>query len=170
MISPLAPISRPDTGVSLVHWVKKHIINLPPKAKPPLHNCVANSKSITERGDAIRHPAHRENSVARLVSCLLFHRCPPAIFLKISKVIVDSVEGCFFRLLSHIKQKIIKNLPSVTNRNTSPSVILESDLVRVEASSKHSIPCAIRGCLLLSSSMSVRCASSFCQRDLEATA
>lgn len=65
-------------------------------------------------------------TVASLIICLFFPRCPTAVFGRVWTVIVNAVEGVFWRrALPHIGYKVLKFLPTLTDPNSATAIIFK---------------------------------------------
>lgn len=78
-----------------------------------------------------------------LVSCLLCRVRPLAVLFAVVAVVVNAVNACPFRALTHIGFEVCELHPSFANGYTSPSVAGVFWQTRVCASANHSQPNAI---------------------------
>lgn len=82
---------------------------------------------------------------AAAVGCLFMLRCPAAIARLIITVVVDPINRGAFRPLTHIGKKVLKNLPSRSNGNAAPSIIVKRRVLGVATPISHRRPSAPSG-------------------------
>jgi len=90
------------------------------------------------------NPVVRDESVAPRIPSLLRTSGPATIFGEVPKRVVDPIERCSVRALTHIREKSIEHFPSIADGNTSPAVVLEILIVRVRTSGNHCLPRYVR--------------------------
>ncbi len=91
-----------------------------------------------------RHSIIRDHSIAAGVSILLRCRRPAAVFRAVISVVVNSVETMAWRWArSHVLKKCLERQPPFANDNPSPAITIESWVMSIVASLKHSGPHAI---------------------------
>jgi hypothetical protein len=80
------------------------------------------------------------------VVCLLLWSCPSAIAGLVITVNIYSVDAMFWAWLQpHILKEVIKIIPSLANRYSSPSIIMELGVIRITAPVFHTRPRFIFG-------------------------
>jgi hypothetical protein len=77
------------------------------------------------------------------IECLLFPSSPPAIFGRITCVVVYAVEGQARWWETHVFQKHRKLIPSFTDVDASTAIVFIGCIVGVHAASAHSLPYSI---------------------------
>lgn len=122
----------------------------PPNSESPAKYVVSYPKALSPSGDCQRLPAMgnelsspRRSWHSSVVS-LIGTRCPPAVFWGVRPVVVDSVNRCADRLISHVSVKINKRLaPRIADDNPAPAVIRVARVIGIGASLEHALPCPV---------------------------
>jgi hypothetical protein len=68
------------------------------------------------------------------ISALFRARGPSAVFLEVSKIVIDAVDGHSRRGLAHIGEEVFEDQPAITDGDSSPTVVFESLVLGIEAS------------------------------------
>jgi hypothetical protein len=84
----------------------------------------------------------------RTTVCLLRSGSPPAVFRRVSEIIVDTINTASCWSLPHIVQKVLKALPARAHLNSTPSIPTISAVVGVIAPLKHRVIRLVHGGLL----------------------
>lgn len=106
--------------------------------------------------DGERYPVVVDHRGPSLMKSLLSKRNPSAVLWKVSKVVINSIQGISFGLLSHVFQKGFKGVPSFAYRYASIMICFPFVLLGcINAATSHTHPGLVgRG---LRSSMSYGC-------------
>jgi hypothetical protein len=102
-----------------------------------------------------RHAVVRYQLCFSRVSDLLGFSCPSAVLRKVAFVVVNAINRVLRgRGFTHVRQKRLKVIkPSVAHRDASATVVMESMVARVMATSLHAAPSVV--CLCASPSITV---------------
>lgn len=79
------------------------------------------------------------------VPLLLKRSCPSAILGGIVSIIIDSIQRCSFRTLTHIGYKVRKNRPPFAYFDAPSSISVKPFEIRVGAPLLHRRPCRVKG-------------------------
>lgn len=88
-------------------------------------------------------PAPLDYAIAAFIPSLLSRACPPAIARLVVSGVVDSIDRCTARLLTHILQKPGERLPLLADGNAASAVPRKPAVIRVRASHHHPGPCVV---------------------------
>lgn len=77
------------------------------------------------------------------IGSLFFGRRPTTISWRIMAIGVNAVDGTAWRRLAHVGKKVLKREPSLTNRNTPTTPILELLVSWIKTAVFHASPAAI---------------------------
>lgn len=105
-----------------------------------VHNFVRNINAITPFFERHNNAVVLMSNGCTSISNLLGFRRPLAVFRGVTLVIVFSINRCVRRAFAHIRQKVLKYLPSFANFDASTSVVYECFRVWIIAPLSHPAP------------------------------
>lgn len=78
------------------------------------------------------------------ISSLLLRRCPSRIAgLVVPIRIGEAINACAGRTFSHVRQEVLKGVPSLADGDAAPAVIRIPREVRIAAARKHAVPASV---------------------------
>ena len=89
------------------------------------------------------------------VILLNFSTNPAAVIWRIWALIVNAVNGHILFWYTHICDKIIKGMPSITNSDTSTAIVRPAFMVRAIATLVHSLPSVVKVSLVVRNYLSL---------------
>jgi hypothetical protein len=101
------------------------------------------------------------------IDCLLFSGSPSAIARKISRFVVNSVDGHALRSLAHVSKEVLKAvriapMPAVTNLDATSAVAMKAANTLIVTSLMHSPPRPKGSCVFAASCMTMLQTGSTC--------
>lgn len=121
--------------------LRQGFFNCKPSSKAVGNKIWSNTKFSAPFSNCNSNSIESEISVTSRIVFLLNLRCPCAIIICISSVIILTINRMLWgRSLSHIRQKILKGIPSLANRNASSAIITKLFISWIMASISHAQP------------------------------
>lgn len=117
-----------------------NLIKSNPRFRPSLNGLRRNARHLRESYQLVGCSLNIYDNIIPLIGLLFKSRRPLAVGRLIVPIYIDSVYRKSDSGLSHIRNEIGKNLPSIAYFNPSASVVFPTCTIRTRASSAHGDP------------------------------
>lgn len=104
------------------------------------NHLIADIESFTKLSKRCSNSKSSFDSVRTCISCLCDLICPSTISRLVISFVVDPVYLAFRRLLSHVRQKVFKTIPSFADSDSSTSISVKCFVLRISTSVLHYRP------------------------------
>ena len=111
-----------------------------PSVMPPNNRSVRNIAFLSPGRYGLGHAINGQHDAVSAVPHVLGMSGPLAVTGLVVPVVVNPIELSPLRLLAHVFQEILKKLPSLADRDTSPSIPFVITSSRILAAVLHLLP------------------------------